>query len=188
MDGGNEHVTEHDPIPDMRDVRRERRREGVEAAKARGVVFGNPVFAKRDAQAISAMKATQSETYTRRARHESRVWRDTVETSRPARSWTDILSMINHDHYQDRKPLTHGTLMRHVNRLVNCGDLPASVLERSKGPLRQSASSVAQRILRDSPDTSLRRIGRELDALGVKPVRADRWSAQTVARLLEGAA
>ena len=168
-----------------RELIRERTISGMAAARARGSVPGNPGMRTGDPQAIARIRASQADTYTRRAQTEAAPWLSIVRRHRPMLTWARVLDLINATAYRDRKQLRMQTMMRHVQRLVAAGDLPASVLDRTSARDNQSAAELARRISRVAPGMSLRSIGQEMDALGVKPARADIWSAQTVARLLD---
>lgn len=173
-----------------RSLIRDRTRAGVAAARERGAKFGNPAFMRKDPIAIALMKSTQSDTYLARTRDESARWRHLVERHRPELAWPVVLRMINHAHYRDRNRLTMPTMLRHVKRLVAAGDIHPAVLGRARTPTNLSptevdAASAARDILAENPAMSLRAIGAELEARGIRPVRATTWSAQTVKALIQ---
>lgn len=128
------------------------------------------------------MKAAQAGSYLARARRNSRGWIDVVRLNRPNLPWHIVIGMIRST---GADVPNQETLVRHVRRLVAAGDLPEAVLDRARASRNEPARDIARRIAADRPGSSLRAIGRELDALGVRPARAASWSPQTVKALLE---
>lgn len=157
---------------------------GILAARERGVRFGNPAFIRKDPAAIANMRATLSDTYTKRALDEAAPWINLVRTHRPYSSWVALVEVINARHYPNQRQMTLGRLKRHVRRLVQSGALPNTVMERNRTQV-QPAALVARRLREERPDASLQQIGYDMETLGVRPPRASHWSPQTVKRLLE---
>lgn len=159
---------------------------GIAAAKERGVLFGNPGMRTRDPAAIAMMKAGQADAYLKRARDMSRPWIEMVRRLRPATTWANVHHYICTKLPPEQVP-TQGAMVAAVRRLVRAGDLPGEVLGRAPAPSAGSTAELARQIAAENPGMSLRALGRELHARGVTPLRADRWSAQTISQLLERA-
>lgn len=168
-----------------RQLIRSRTMAGQEAARRRGAVFGNPRMIARDPVTIGTMKANLAETYLARARAEAAPWRNLVQLYRPELTWKQVLKIINERHYKDRRQLRLDTFRRHVQRLVDAGDLPHSVLQTATSPKNDTARIVAHRMLAEDPSLSLRALGQRMDESGISPPHAAKWSAQTVKRLID---
>jgi DNA invertase Pin-like site-specific DNA recombinase len=163
---------------------RERTKAGIAAAVARGAKPGNPKMRERDPTAIRLMKAALADTNLERTRAEARSWLQHVERFRPHLAWTDVARIINRE--RDRSEHIHVTTLKaQVRRLVKAGDLPESVLDRAKSPTREAAALAVRSIQAEHPEATLRGLAAELDKKGIHPPRGDRWSAETVRRLLQ---
>jgi len=168
-----------------RSLIRERTRSGLRAAIARGAKPGNPGLIAGDPVALGRIADARREANLEAARNAAEPWIAIVRRHRPAETWERVLRLINETIYRDQRRLRLQTMLRHVHHLVGAGDLPRSVLDVSRRRTNSDAAAVARMIAKADPDKSLRAIAEELGHLGITPVRAGAWSAQTVKRLLD---
>lgn len=162
---------------------RERTIAGLAVARTKGKKGGNPRLRARDPVAIGVMRASQADTYLARARASAAHWKNLVETYRPRLSWKEVANRINAKR-GSRQAIHVDTLKRHVQRLVQAGDLPKSVLEASRPPRRTYLREIVSDLRAAHPNASLRELGNMLENQGYHPPRALKWSAQTVKDLL----
>ncbi|QAY80502.1 recombinase family protein (plasmid) [Sphingosinicella sp. BN140058] len=165
---------------------RERTKAGLEVARSKGKRAGNPRLRARDPIAIGMLKASLHDTYLQRARASSVHWKDAVETLRPRLPWQAVTARINLTR-GDRPEIKPDTLRRHVQKLVEAGDLPPHVLGAARPPKKGSLAETASQLRDANPGISLRALGELLEADGHHPPRAARWSAETVRSLLSRA-
>lgn len=121
-----------------------------------------------------------------RSRRVAAPWLDAVRAHRPQLTWEQLVEHVAQSG-ADVSPLSASLMRRHVRRLVEAGDLPASVLDRAQRAQEDAAIDAGRRaraIAAEHPEFSLREIGLRLEGEGLLPPRADSWSAQTVKRLL----
>jgi hypothetical protein len=122
-----------------------------------------------------------------RSRRVAASWIEDVREHRPRLTWNELVDHVERSG-REGEALTASLMRRHVRRLVEAGDLPGSVLERAQRRAEEDAGRAARRareLVAEDPSRSLRDIGTALEAEGIRPPRAEAWSAQTVKRLLD---
>lgn len=122
-----------------------------------------------------------------RSRRVAAAWIEDVREHRPRLTWDELVDHVERSG-REGEALTASLMRRHVRRLVKAGDLPGSVLDRTRRRAEEDTGRAARRareIAAEDPSRSLRDIGTALEAEGIRPPRAEAWSAQTVKRLLD---
>lgn len=167
-----------------RDLIVDRTKAGLDEARKRGWIPGNPAVRRKDPVVMSKIAASRSVTLDERARLEAADWIGIVRARRPAMSWIDVHRIIQNRHYTAKRPLHLAKMMRIVKRLVSLGDLPRKAMDRRQVQQNETAAIIAKNIRIENPDISLRKLGEELTLRGHSPLRARQWSPETVRRLL----
>lgn len=167
---------------------RERTRAGLQAARARGRIGGNPGLRRRDPEAIRRLSEQRDRHYLAGLLSTMDAWIPKVRALRPAHSWEQVARALGRLGSPDR-PWTADRLARAVRRLVAEGLVEPALIQRAprKAP-RDDVLLVAAGIRNADPDLSLRAIARRLCELRIRPARGGgTWSASSVKALLDRA-
>ena len=159
----------------------ERTKAGLQAARRRGRVGGNPGLRVRDPAAIRKVRASRDKVYLDNVLAQLDTWLPTVRRMRPDQPWGDVVRVLNRG---QAASWTVERLRRTVCRLVAEGILEANLLDRAppQGSDDRLIRLVAG-IKAAAPDRTLQQIA--------APTRSDaranaaRWN--TVAPLLRQA-
>lgn len=168
---------------------RERTKEGLKAAVARGAKPGNPKMRSRDPVAISELRITHKQRYLDDLIDNRHSWLPTVEKWRPHLPWPMVLTKI-----KALKPpvrsFSERTLVKACRALVNAGYADPIILETAPRlpPDPRIPLLVADR-LKTYPGSSLRALAEWLskDLREPAPRGGRVWSAQAVSRVVEQA-
>jgi len=143
--------------------------------------------AEARARAVDAPPPPPGDPLLERSRKVAAPWIDDVREHRPRMTWDQLVDRVEASG-KEGSSLTASLMRRHVRRLVAAGDLPHTVLDRTQRQPEEETDRAARRareIAAAHPALSLRDIGQALEAEGIRPPRAECWSAQTVKRLLD---
>jgi DNA invertase Pin-like site-specific DNA recombinase len=165
----------------------ERTKAGLQAARRRGRVGGNPGLRARDPQAIRSVRKSRDKAHLDGVLAQLDAWLPTVRRMRPDQPWGDVVRVLNRG---QAVQWTTERLRRTVRRLVAEGLLEASLLDRA--PLRRSDDRLVRLIAgikAAAPDRTLQQIAAQLEAMRERTPRGGtRWHASSVKHLLERAA
>lgn len=169
-----------------RAIIKERTRAGMAAAKGRGAKIGNPAFHSRDPVQLALMRAQRADTILQRSRDALRPHLRLIRQLRPATPWKTVLAQINANRPEgDRLHMT--TFKAHLRRLARAGDIEAAVSGRAMGESADAALAMTRdRLLRDK-QASFHDIATMLNEEGLKPSRANQWTADRLRRALKRA-
>ena len=167
---------------------RERTKAGLQAAKARGRVGGNPALKRRDPDAIAALSATRDRQYVADLLATMDAWLPKVRALRPGNSWGRVARALGRLGSPDR-PWTADRLSRAVRRLVAEGLAePELVTPAPRKPPKDDILLVVAGIQGADPTISLRAIAARLEKMRIRtPRRGTTWSASSVKALLDRA-
>ena len=163
----------------------ERTKSGMQAAKARGRLAGNPGLRERRPEAVRAVSAARNRAYLDELIVSAQTWLPTVRQLRPQHSWDDVARILNrrgHDWTVER-------LRRAVQRMVREKLAEPELIKRS--PRRQPEDHLMRLVAGIAiadPDLSLRDIAAQLDQMHERPPRGGRkWQPSSVRALLDEA-
>ncbi len=167
---------------------RERTRAGLQAARARGRVGGNPALRRRDPDAIRTLAAVRDRRYVADLLASMDAWMPTVRALRPAHPWERVARALGRLGSPDR-PWTADRLSRAVRRLVAEGLAdPALTTPAPRRPPKDDVLLVVAGIRNADPGISLRAIAARLESMRIRTPRdGSRWSASSVKALLDRA-
>ncbi|WOS67066.1 MULTISPECIES: recombinase family protein [Sinorhizobium] len=163
----------------------ERTKSGMQAAKARGRLAGNPGLRERRPEAIRAVSAARERAYLDELIASAQTWLPIVRELRPRHSWDDVVRILNrrgHDWTVER-------LRRAVHRMVREKLADPELLSRSpRRPPEHHLMRLVAGIAIADPDLSLRDIAAQLDRMQELPPRgAKKWQPSCVRALLDEA-
>lgn len=110
---------------------RERTRTGLENARIKGRVGGNPGLRDKDPTAMRRLKAGQDEARIRKLLETAELWVPEVRRLRPDMPWEDVTRIVNQGLPSGTPPWTRERLVRATKRLVREGMLEDRVLDRA---------------------------------------------------------
>ena len=162
-----------------RELIRERTKAGLDAARRRGTVLGNPRI--REPGTKTKIRFSRAATRLESLRASEGQWLRPVEEGRARQlTWGQVLARINRnlkgdDHW------TLARLKRAVALYVKQGRLPAEIL--TQVPRQMASPDIAQKvalILTNKPAATLAEIADQLTANGTKPPRGGAWNTGSV--------
>ena len=167
---------------------RERTKAGLEAARKRGRVGGNPALRRREPGALKAMSRIRDRQYMAELLATMDAWMPRVRTLRPQMSWVNVANALHLTGSPDR-PWTAERLSRAVRRLVSEGVADPQLL---KPPPRRAQRGDTMLVVAGmkgaDPSLSLRAIADRLNKMRILTARGhERWSASAVKGLLDRA-
>jgi DNA invertase Pin-like site-specific DNA recombinase len=169
----------------QRSLGAERTRAGMQAAKARGRLAGNPGLREQRPDAIRAVSEARQRTYTAELMASSSTWLPTVMRLRPQHSWQDVVRVLN----GQGQNWSVEKLRRAVHRLVHERVAEGHLVQRSpRRPPEDRQMTLVAGIACAHPDLSLRGIANKLDQMRERTPRGRRqWQASSVKSLLDQA-
>ena len=161
----------------------ERTKSGLQAARARGRVGGNPGLRAGDPEVIRRLRASRDAVHLGRVLASLDTWLPTVRRMRPAQPWGDVVTVLNGSQAQS---WTTERLRRTVTRLVREGLVEAGVLGRAE---QQRGDDRLVRLIAGikaaAPERTLQQIAAQLEAMRERTPRGGtRWHASSVKHLL----
>jgi len=164
----------------------ERTKSGLNAARARGRVGGNPGLRARDPETIRRLRAQRDAMHLGALLANLDSWLPVVRRMRPEATWGDIVRVLN------RGAATNWTeerLRRTVRRLAAEGIVEASLLDRAlPRPGDDRLIRLVAAIRAAAPDRTLQQIATQLEEMRERTPRGGtRWHPSSVKHLLERA-
>jgi DNA invertase Pin-like site-specific DNA recombinase len=161
----------------------ERTKAGLNAARARGRVGGNPGLRVRDPAAIRKVRASRDAAHLDSVLAQLDSWLPTVRRMRPDQPWGDVVRILNRG---NNASWTVERLRRTVRRLVSEGLIEAVVLDRAR---RQRGEDRLVRLVAGikaaAPERTLQQIAAQLEAMRERTPRGGtRWHPSSVRHLL----
>ena len=164
----------------------ERTKSGLNAARVRGRVGGNPGLRAGDPNAIRKVRASRDAAHLAGVLARLDAWLPTVRRMRPDQPWGDVVRVLNHG---QAATWTVERLRRTVRRLASEGIIEASLLDRARP--QQSDDRLVRLIAgikAASPDRTLQQIAAQLEAMRERTPRGGtRWHPSSVKHLLDRA-
>jgi DNA invertase Pin-like site-specific DNA recombinase len=161
----------------------ERTKSGLNAARARGRVGGNPGLRAGDPEAIRKLRASRDASHLKGVLARLDDWLPTVRRMRPGQPWGDVVQVLNRG---QGTTWTVERLRRTVRRLVDEGIVETSLLERSRP---QQGDDRLVRLVAGvkaaAPERTLQQIAAQLEAMRERTPRGGtRWHPSSVKHLL----
>jgi DNA invertase Pin-like site-specific DNA recombinase len=164
----------------------ERTKSGLNAARVRGRVGGNPGLRAGDPNAIRKVRASRDAAHLAGVLARLDAWLPTVRRMRPDQPWGDVVRVLNHG---QAATWTVERLRRTVRRLASEGIIEASLLDRAQP--QQSDDRLVRLIAgikAAAPDRTLQQIAAQLEAMRERTPRGGtRWHPSSVKHLLDRA-
>jgi DNA invertase Pin-like site-specific DNA recombinase len=161
----------------------ERTKAGLNAARSRGRIGGNPGLRTRDPDAIRKVTASRAAAHLDGVLEDLDSWLPTVRRMRPDQPWGDVVRVLNRG---IGATWTVERLRRTVRRLVSEGMIEAALLERARP---QTGDDRLVRLVAGikaaAPDRTLQQIAAQLEAMRERTPRGGtRWHPSSVKHLL----
>ena len=161
----------------------ERTKAGLEAARARGRVGGNPGLRSGDPEVARRLRASRDATHLKDVLAQLNSWLPTVRRMRPGQPWGDVVRVLNRG---QETTWTPERLRRTVRRLINEGIVEAGLLGRAKP--QQSDERLVRLVAgikAAAPNRTLQEIAVQLEAMRERTLRGGtRWHPSSVRHLL----
>jgi hypothetical protein len=161
----------------------ERTKAGLQAARSRGRVGGNPGLRAGDPEAIRKVRSSRASAHLDGVLAQLDAWLPIVRRMRPDQPWGDVVRVLNRG---GAAAWTAERLRRTVRRLVSEGIVEASLLDRARPQngddrlLRLVAGIAAA-----APDRTLQQIASQLEAMRERTPRGGtRWHPSSIRHLL----
>jgi DNA invertase Pin-like site-specific DNA recombinase len=164
----------------------ERTKSGLNAARARGRVGGNPGLRAGDPQAIRKLRASRDAAHLEGLLARLDTWLPIVRRMRPDQPWGDVVRVLNRG---QADTWTVERLRRTVRRLADEGIIEAWLLDRAR-PQHSDDRLVrlVAGIKAAAPDRTLQEIAAQLEAMRERTPRGGtRWHPSSVKHLLDRA-
>src|ERR1700691_436278 len=161
----------------------ERTRSGLNAARARGRVGGNPGLRAGDPNAIRKLRASRDAAHLEGVLARLDTWLPTVRQMRPNQPWGDVVRVLNRG---QATTWTVERLRRTVRRLADEGIIEASLLDSARP--QQSDDRLVRLVAgikAAGPDRTLQQIAAQLETMRERTPRGGtRWHPSSVKHLL----
>jgi DNA invertase Pin-like site-specific DNA recombinase len=161
----------------------ERTKAGLNAARTRGRIGGNPGLRVGDPEAIRKVRASRAAAHLDGVLEHLESWLPTVRRMRPDQPWGDVVRVLNRG---NRATWTVERLRRTVRRLVLEGMIEATLMERARpqtGDDRLFRLVVG--IKAAAPDRTLQQIAAQLETMHERTPRGGtRWHPSSVKHIL----
>ena len=161
----------------------ERTKSGLNAARARGRVGGNPGLRAGDPDAIRKLRASRDAAHLEGVLAGLDTWLPTVRRMRPGQPWGDVVQILNRG---QTATWTVERLRRTVRRLADEGIVEVSLLDRAQ-PQHSDDRLVrlVAGIKAAAPDRTLQQIAAQLETMRERTPRGGtRWHPSSVKHLL----
>jgi DNA invertase Pin-like site-specific DNA recombinase len=161
----------------------ERTRAGLQAARSRGRIGGNPGLRAGDPDAVRKTRASRAAAHLDGVLARLDSWLPTVRRMRPDQPWGDVVRVLNRG---NASTWTVERLRRTVRRLVSEGIVEAHLLDRAR-PQRGSDRLVRliAGIAAAAPERTLQQIATQLEAMRERTPRGGtRWHPSSIRHLL----
>ena len=161
----------------------ERTKSGLNAARARGRVGGNPGLRAGDPDAIRKLRASRDAAHLESVLAGLDTWLPTVRRMRPGQPWGDVVQILNRG---QTATWTVERLRRTVRRLADEGIVEVSLLDRAQ-PQHSDDRLVrlVAGIKAAAPDRTLQQIAAQLETMRERTPRGGtRWHPSSVKHLL----
>lgn len=167
----------------------ERTKAGLQAARSKGRIGGNPGLRSGDVEALRKIRHGRRDGYIERLSRTADQWVPDVRRHRPDMPWEDLVRVINARLPKTQKPWTEDRLKRAARAYVAEGFLDGKILERApKKPGDDRLLTIVAGIAGSKPDITLREIAQRLTALRERTPRGrSSWSLSSVKMLLDRA-
>jgi DNA invertase Pin-like site-specific DNA recombinase len=161
----------------------ERTKAGLNAARSRGRIGGNPGLRAGDPNAIRKVRASRAAAHLDGVLEQLDSWLPTVRRMRPDQPWGDVVRILNRD---SGATWTVERLRRTARRLVTEGIIEASLLDRARP---QTGDDRLVRLVAGikaaAPDRTLQQIAAQLESMHERTPRGGtRWHPSSVKHLL----
>lgn len=163
----------------------ERTKAGINAAKSKGKLPGNPGIRERRPEMLAKMTAAQKAAYGERIQIDVNKWLPTVRRMRPDHSWDDIARVLK----QRGMDWTPERLRRAVKWLVaeHLAD-PGLLKKSSPRPPEDRLMTLVAGMQASNSELTLREIASQLERLHERTPRGGtKWSPSSVKNLLDRA-
>jgi hypothetical protein len=178
-----------------RSLIRERTKAGLQAARARGRVGGNPGLRARDPAALRKLAASRRASRLADLLPDLDRWLPLVRKLRPAQPWPDVTDAINAALPAGHRRFTMDRLVSAIKLLVAEALAEPELLgtaprrrPRKEQAARKRATEVAAALVAGRSGITLEQLGTELTRLGLVPVRGgSQWAPSSVKALLDRA-
>lgn len=178
-----------------RSLIRERTKAGLQAAKARGRVGGNPGLRVRDPAVLQKLAAARRASRLANLLPELDRWLPLVRKLRPAQPWPEVTAAVNQALPAGHRRFTMDRLVRAIQLLVAEALAEPELLGTAprhrprKGLLaRRRATEVVAALVAGRGSITLAQLGTELTRLGLTPPRGgNQWAPSSVKALLDRA-
>ena len=162
----------------------ERTKAGLNAARSRGRIGGNPGLRAGDEDAIRKVRTSRAAAHLGGVLEQLETWLPTVQRMRPDQPWGDVVRVLNRG---SGARWTVERLRRTVRRLVTEGMVDATLLQRA-GPRASDDRLVrlVASIKTAAPDRTLQQIAAQLESMHERTPRGGtRWHSSSVKHLLD---
>jgi len=161
----------------------ERTKAGLNAARARGRIGGNPGLRAGDPEAIRKVRSSRDAVHIKSVLAGLESWLPTVRRMRPDQPWGDVVRVLNRD---GGAAWTVERLRRTVRRLVSERIVEANLLDRA--PPRRGGDRLVRLVAgikAAAPERTLQQIAAQLEAMRERTPRGGtRWHPSSVRHLL----
>ncbi len=164
----------------------ERTKAGLDAARARGRIGGNPGLRARDPEAIRKVRARRDAAHLEGVLGRLDAWLPIVRRMRPDQPWGDVARVLNRGSGQGNAPWTTERLRRTVRRLAAEGIVEDTLLNRAR-PRRGDDHLVrlVAGIKAAAPESTLQQIAAQLAGMHERTPRGGtRWHPSSVQNLI----
>ena len=163
----------------------ERTKAGIQAARAKGRMPGNPGIRERRPDALAKMTAAQKAAYGARLQSSANQWLPIVRRMRPDHTWDDISRVLR----QRGLDWTPERLRRAVKWIVSEGMADKSLLRKSPPrPAEDRLMTLVAGIHSSNPELTLREIANQLERLRERTPRGGtKWAPSSVKNLIDRA-
>jgi hypothetical protein len=161
----------------------ERTKAGLNAARSRGRIGGNPGLRAGDADAIRKVRVGRAAAHLDGVLEQLESWLPTVRRMRPDQPWGDVVRVLNRG---NGAMWTVERLRRTVRRLVTESIIEGALLDRARP---QTGDSRLVRLVAGikaaAPERTLQQIAAQLEAMHERTPRGGtRWHPSSVKHLL----
>jgi len=163
----------------------ERTKAGIQAAKAKGKLPGNPGLRERRPEALAKMAAVQRAAFGDKVQATANQWLPTVKRMRPDHTWDDIARVLN----QRGQSWTPERLRRAVKWVVAEHMVDPDLLRKSPPRLPEDRlMTLVAGIHAANPELTMRSIASQLERLHERTPRGgSKWSPSSVKNLIDRA-